>query len=71
LHQFTGPDHEDYELIGEAIKRVEAVAQENNKAHAANSNINKLLALQEMFNAQVTLLTISACAIVCGGVCGN
>jgi len=53
LHQYTNPDHEDYALIAEAIKRVELVAQENNKSHAENISIKKLLSLQEMFNAQV------------------
>jgi len=52
LHQYTNPDHEDYALIAEAIKRVELVAQENNKSHAENISIKKLLSLQEMFNAQ-------------------
>ncbi len=41
-------------MIEEALHKIEAVAMDNEKAHAANISIKKLLEYQKMFANQVT-----------------
>eukprot|EP00005_Dracoamoeba_jomungandri_P000908 CAMPEP_0174253766 /NCGR_PEP_ID=MMETSP0439-20130205/3115_1 /TAXON_ID=0 /ORGANISM="Stereomyxa ramosa, Strain Chinc5" /LENGTH=950 /DNA_ID=CAMNT_0015334963 /DNA_START=126 /DNA_END=2978 /DNA_ORIENTATION=- len=48
LQHYTPKEHKDYKLIGEAINKIEQVADGNEKSHEASVNIAKLCKVQRV-----------------------